>query len=594
MFRMRKMKLLLCLFLVICLFTVHVDAFEGSHQRTGTFYLAHEDRPAELIKANYLTVVWESGIVKYFTKDDGGKVRIRKGEENGGYQEVQVIPIDEQEIVLNKACEVHSYPMEYKEYKTGEVIQPGTYKVNKFTVGWLGIVKQDGTTAWVHPNRNGNYDYVGGKNAYFKNGKSTLSVNQVNGVSLSTQYLLTSTNNSVRPGYASSPQYVTIHNTDSTGRGADALAHAKIQYNRQNNNEIWTSWHFQVDDHSIYQSIPMDEVAWHAGDGSMQGNTTIGIEICENSDGNYAKAEKNAAYLTAQILFELGLPKNAIRMHKDWSGKTCPRNIINGTKGTMGWDAFKSTVAKYYDQLAEENKPEEIVEIDETFTTMAKEIGYSSDKNILYRIPVNTTMAQLSNQIKAYDESATITFMDADGNALTEGILKTGYKMKVTIVEKPAEPEIPEEPSNPETPVEPEVPTDPVEPEEPVNPDVPEQPVEPDEPVEPEIPVEPDPEVPTEPETLEEVEETNLEEQISTISEPIIKECTFILSVNGDVNGDGKISSVDYVMVKNHILNIKRIKGSKSLSADVNFDKKISSIDYVMIKNHILKISEIK
>ena len=63
---MRKMKLLLCIFLVISLFTVHVDAFEGSHQRSGTFYLTHEDRPAELIKANYLTVVWESGIVKYF------------------------------------------------------------------------------------------------------------------------------------------------------------------------------------------------------------------------------------------------------------------------------------------------------------------------------------------------------------------------------------------------------------------------------------------------------------------------------------------------------------------------------------------------
>ena len=47
---MRKMKLLLCLLLVISLFTVHVVAFEGSHQRNGTFYLAHEDRPAELTK----------------------------------------------------------------------------------------------------------------------------------------------------------------------------------------------------------------------------------------------------------------------------------------------------------------------------------------------------------------------------------------------------------------------------------------------------------------------------------------------------------------------------------------------------------------
>lgn len=601
MFRMRKMKLLLCILLAISMFTIDIHAFEGNHQRNGIFYLAHEDNPATLIKANYLTVVWESGIVKYFTKEDGGKVRIRKGEENGGYQEVQVIPIDEQEIILNKACEVHSYPMEYKEYKTGKVLQPGTYKVNKFTVGWLGVVNEDGSTSWIHPNRNENYDYVGGKNAYFKDGKSTLSVSQINGISLSTQYLLKNTNNSVRPGYASSPQYVTIHNTDNTASGANALTHAKIQYNRQNNNEVWTSWHFQVDDHSIYQSIPMDEVVWHAGDGSMQGNTTIGIEICENSDGNYAKAEKNAAYLTAQILFELGLPKNAIRMHKDWSGKTCPRNIINGTKGTMGWDAFKSTVAKYYDQLVEENKTEEIVEIDEIFTTMASEIGYASDKNILYRIPVNTTMEQLSNQIKAYNDSAIITFMDSDDTPLTEGILKTGYKMKVVMEEKQevSEPEVPEEPVEPEVPTEPEVPSEPTEPESPTEPVEPEQPDESTNPETPEVPEEPtEPENPDGAETPaepEDSEETNQENQISTVSEPVVKECTFLLSVIGDVNGDGKIYATDYVKIKNHIMGKITIKGSYLFAADVNNDGNIYATDYVKIKNFIMeKITELK
>lgn len=574
---MRKMKLLLCILLAFSLFTVNIEAFEGLHQRTGTFYLAHEDKPAQLIKANYLNVVWESGIVKYFSKVDGGKVRIRKGESNGGYQEIQEISIDEQEVVVTKQCEIHSYPIEFKEYKTGEILQPGTYKANKFTVGWLGIIKEDGSTAWIHANRDGDYNYVGGKNAYFKDGKKILSVSQVNGVSLSTQYLLTATNNSVRPGYPSSPQYVTIHNTDSTGRGANALAHAKIQYERQNNNEVWASWHFQVDDHSIYQSIPLDEVAWHAGDGSMQGNTTIGIEICENSDGNYAKAEKNAAYLTAQILFELGLPKDAIRMHKDWSGKTCPRNIINGTKGTMGWSEFKNTVARHYDKLVEENKTEEIVEIDEMFTTMAKEIGYASDKNILHRIPVNTTMEQLSNQIKTYNDTATITFMDADGKALNEGLLKTGYMMKVVMEEKV---EVPVEPEQPDTPVEPETPT------------------EPETPVSPETPAEPENnenlEESVTPSVPENTEESNQQLEVAPVSEPVIKECTFLISINGDANGDGKISSVDYVLVKNHILNISKMKGSKSFSADVNNDEKISSVDYVLIKNHILKISEIK
>lgn len=530
---MKKIRFLLCSLLVFCLFTVNIHAFEGFHQRSGIFYLVHEDNPSNLIQANYLNVVWESGIVKYFTRVDSGKVRIRKSDDNGGYQEIQVISIDEQEIILTKSCEVHSYPMEYKEYKTGEILEPGTYKVNMFSVGWLGIIKEDGSTAWIHPNRDSNYNYVSGKNAYFTEGQSTLSVSQINGISISTQYLLTKTNNSVRPGYASSPQYVTIHNTDNTSQGANALTHAKIQYNRQNNNEVWTSWHFQVDDHSIYQSIPMDEIAWHAGDGSMEGNTTIGIEICENSDGNYALAEKNAAYLTAQILFELGLPKDAIKMHKDWSGKTCPKNIINGTKGSMGWETFKNTVASYYDQLVEENKTEEIVEIDEAFTEMAENLGYASDMNILYRIPVNTTIETMTNQIKTYNETAVITFMDADDNEISEGILKTGYKMKVTMEEKQEDEEISEESDTEEN-------TD------------------------------------------------------STIEEPVIQECTFLLSVTGDVNGDGKISSIDYVFVKNHILNIRTLKGTKSYSADVSNDNKISSVDYVLIKNHILKISEIK
>lgn len=59
----------------------------------------------------------------------------------------------------------------------------------------------------------------------------------------------------------------------------------------------------------------------------------------------------------------------------------------------------------------------------------------------------------------------------------------------------------------------------------------------------------------------------------------------------GDVNGDGKISSMDYVLVKNHILNIKKLTGAGAKAADVNGDGKITSIDYVLIKNDILGIS---
>lgn len=61
----------------------------------------------------------------------------------------------------------------------------------------------------------------------------------------------------------------------------------------------------------------------------------------------------------------------------------------------------------------------------------------------------------------------------------------------------------------------------------------------------------------------------------------------------GDVNGDGKITSMDYVLVKNHILGIGALINDSAIAADVNGDGKITSTDYVLIKNHILGISKI-
>ena len=60
-------------------------------------------------------------------------------------------------------------------------------------------------------------------------------------------------------------------------------------------------------------------------------------------------------------------------------------------------------------------------------------------------------------------------------------------------------------------------------------------------------------------------------------------------SVLGDVNGDGNINALDYVKIKNHIMNTKKIlKDVFMLSADYNNDGKISALDYVRIKNYIM------
>ena len=148
---------------------------------------------------------------------------------------------------------------------------------------------------------------------------------------------------------------VTIHNTDNSGAGADAKAHANLLKNSWKNKQ--QSWHFAVDENGAYQSIPTDDIAWHAGDGgSGKGNTqTIAIEICMNSDGDLEKATDNAAQLAAQQLKEKGLSADKLYQHHDWSGKNCPSQIRAGQP--YDWSTFKSKVAAYYNGSTSASKP---------------------------------------------------------------------------------------------------------------------------------------------------------------------------------------------------------------------------------------------
>ena len=69
---------------------------------------------------------------------------------------------------------------------------------------------------------------------------------------------------------------------------------------------------------------------------------------------------------------------------------------------------------------------------------------------------------------------------------------------------------------------------------------------------------------------------------------------TFTVIIYGDVNGDGKISAVDYTLIKNHIMDIKKINNVYQCEgANVNKDSKISAVDYTLIKNHIMDIKYI-
>lgn len=69
---------------------------------------------------------------------------------------------------------------------------------------------------------------------------------------------------------------------------------------------------------------------------------------------------------------------------------------------------------------------------------------------------------------------------------------------------------------------------------------------------------------------------------------------TFTVVKLGDINGDGEITPLDYVQVKNHIRGSTKITNEyKIKAADLNNDNEVSPLDYVNIKNYITKGNKI-
>lgn len=147
---------------------------------------------------------------------------------------------------------------------------------------------------------------------------------------------------------------ITIHETDT-----NANARGQAAYMQRNDN--WTSFHAAVDDKDIVVCLPLDRAGWHAGDGTNgPGNRkTLAIEI-ENYYGTnnleaYNKARANGEKLAGYWMYVYGLSKNSLNyyMHKDWSGKHCPRRIID--QGY--WETFKANAEKHKQSYMEAVTP---------------------------------------------------------------------------------------------------------------------------------------------------------------------------------------------------------------------------------------------
>lgn len=147
-----------------------------------------------------------------------------------------------------------------------------------------------------------------------------------------TKMLIPESNKFTRPGIKIVPTYICIHETDNQSAGADALAHAKLQ---QTGNSRQASWHFSVSSAGpVYQSVPLDEMAYHAG--TTEGNQkSIAIELCVNADGDFTQTKIRAIELIRWLMTQFKIPIANIVPHQHWSGKNCPRKIISS-----GWAEF--------------------------------------------------------------------------------------------------------------------------------------------------------------------------------------------------------------------------------------------------------------
>jgi N-acetylmuramoyl-L-alanine amidase CwlA len=147
-----------------------------------------------------------------------------------------------------------------------------------------------------------------------------------------------------RPGRQIAPVSITVHNTDNDSPRANAAAHARYVKGADAQRRK-VSWHFTVDDASVFQHLPTSEKGWHAGNDAGN-NTSVGVEICMNPELDVARTYDRAALLVAVLARRLAIQvPSGIFQHNHWTGKDCPVVLRHKTNG---WRDFLAKVAQKY------------------------------------------------------------------------------------------------------------------------------------------------------------------------------------------------------------------------------------------------------
>ncbi|QZY57175.1 N-acetylmuramoyl-L-alanine amidase [Crassaminicella profunda] len=186
-----------------------------------------------------------------------------------------------------------------------------------------------------------------------------------------TKYLLPLNHPNRRGTKLISPRALVIHWTANLSKGADDIANAKYfgrawerdngRYEEKGTNVKFRygSAHYIVDQDSIQNTIPEDEIAYHVGNrrytnfakkhflttnGQCYPNAfTIGIEMCVNAGSDWSKTCELTAELASDIMIRNNIGIDMLIRHYDVTGKDCPRPFVSDVKA---WMAFKNLIAQ--------------------------------------------------------------------------------------------------------------------------------------------------------------------------------------------------------------------------------------------------------
>lgn len=171
------------------------------------------------------------------------------------------------------------------------------------------------------------------------NAKNTENTPVINGIKVNKQLI----DINYSQGVTINPKYIVIHDTDNRQAGANAMANRNYFANHPN---AKASAHYIIDEGNIIQALEDTWKGWHVGDGNnpnINNSTTIAIELCVNKGNDFDKTLENGVELTKYLMNKYNIPAENVVMHRDASGKTCSRMMIEDIPSL--WTYFKERIS---------------------------------------------------------------------------------------------------------------------------------------------------------------------------------------------------------------------------------------------------------